>query len=100
MQNDELTFKIASSNDVWLHLKNEHGSHVIIETNGRVVPDHVLKIAGEITACTKQASCEVDYTQRRNVKRKPDGHPGQVIYVNYKTLVAEPNPHKELEVKK
>lgn len=100
LQNDELTFKIASSNDVWLHLKNEHGSHVIIETNGRVVPDHVLKIAGEITACTKQATCEVDYTQRRNVKRKPDGHPGQVIYVNYKTLVAEPNPHKELEVKK
>lgn len=100
LQNDELTFKIASSNDIWMHLKNEHGSHVIIETNGRVVPDSVLKIAGEITACTKQATCEVDYTERRNVKRKPDGHPGQVIYVNYKTLVAEPNPHKELEVKK
>lgn len=100
LQNDELTFKIASSNDVWLHLKNEHGSHTIIVTEGRTVPDKVLKIAGEITASTKQAPCEVDYTERRNVKRKPDGHPGQVIYVNYKTMVSEPNPHKDLETRK
>lgn len=100
LQNDELTFKIASSNDVWLHLKNEHGSHTIIVTEGRKVPDNVLKIAGEITASTKQAPCEVDYTERRNVKRKPDGHPGQVIYVNYKTMISEPNPHKDLETRK
>lgn len=100
LQNDELTFKVASSNDIWLHLKNEHGSHTIIVTEGRTVPDKVLKIAGEITASTKQASCEVDYTERRNVKRKPDGHPGQVIYVNYKTMISEPNPHKNLETRK
>lgn len=100
LQNEELTFKIASSNDVWLHLKNEHGSHTIIVTEGRTVPDKVLKIAGEITASTKQASCEVDYTECRNVKRKPDGHPGQVIYVNYKTMISEPNPHKNLETRK
>lgn len=96
IQNDELTFKIASSSDIWMHLKNEHGAHTIIVTEGRQVPDNVLKIAGEITASTKQASQEVDYTERRNVKRKPNGHPGQVIYVNYKTLVATPNEHKEL----
>lgn len=100
IQNDELTFKVASSNDIWLHLKNEHGSHTIIVTEGRTVPEKVLKIAGEITASTKQASCEVDYTERRNVKRKPDGHPGQVIYVNYKTMRSEPNPHKDLETRK
>ena len=95
-QNDELTFKIASSSDIWMHLKNEHGAHTIIVTEGKEVPENVLKIAGEITASTKQASHEVDYTERRNVKRKPNGHPGQVIYVNYKTLVATPNEHKEL----
>lgn len=100
IQNDELTFKVASSNDIWLHLKNKHGSHTIIVTEGRKVPDNVLKIAGEITASTKQAPCEVDYTERRNVKRKPDGHPGQVIYVNYKTMISEPNPHKNLETRK
>ncbi len=96
IQNDELTFKIASSSDIWMHLKNEHGAHTVIVTEGKEVPQNVLKIAGEITASTKQASQEVDYTERRNVKRKPNGHPGQVIYVNYKTLVATPNEHKEL----
>lgn len=96
IQNDELTFKIASSSDIWMHLKNEHGAHTIIVTEGKEVPENVLKIAGEITASTKQASQEVDYTERRNVKRKPNGQPGQVIYVNYKTLVATPNEHKEL----
>mgnify|MGYP004627443445 FL=1 len=96
IQNDELTFKIASSSDIWMHLKNEHGAHTIIVTEGKEVPENVLKIAGEITASTKQASQEVDYTERRNVKRKPNGHPGQVIYVNYRTLVATPNEHKEL----
>lgn len=100
LQNDELTFKIASSNDIWLHLKNDHGAHTIIITDGKQVPDNVLKIAGEITASTKNASCEVDYTARRNVKRKSDGHPGQVIYVNYKTMVSEPNSHKEFETRK
>ncbi len=100
LQNDELTFKTASSNDVWLHLKNEHGAHTIIVTEGKTVPEKVLKIACEITASSKQASAEVDYTQRRNVKRKPDGHPGQVIYVNYKTALVEPDRHDEYLLKK
>ncbi|MBR4800192.1 MAG: NFACT family protein [Clostridia bacterium] len=99
LQNDELTFSLASSNDLWLHLKNEHGAHTVIITEGKSVPDKVLKIAAEITASTKNASCEVDYTQRKNVKRKPNGHPGQVIYVNYKTAVATPDAHEEFLVK-
>lgn len=99
IQNDELTFKIASSNDTWLHLKAEHGAHTIIQNQGRPIPDKVLKIACEITASTKGASCDVDYTQRKNVKRKPSSHPGQVIYVNYKTIHAEPDSHLEYLIK-
>ena len=95
VQNDELTFKTASSSDIWMHLKNDHGAHTIIVTDGREVPDNVIKIASEITASTKTANVEVDYTARRNVKRKPNGHPGQVIYVNYQTVVATPNKHEE-----
>ena len=99
LQNDELTFSLASSSDTWLHIKNEHGAHTIIIAEGRQIPDKVLKIAAEITASTKTASCEVDYTQRKNVKRKPNGHPGQVIYVNYKTLVVSPDAHEEFLMK-
>ena len=99
LQNDELTFSLASSNDLWMHLKNEHGAHTVIITEGKQVPDKVLKIAAEITASTKTASAEVDYTARKNVKRKPNGHPGQVIYVNYKTAVASPDAHTEFLIK-
>ena len=99
IQNDELTFKLASSNDIWLHLKNDHGAHTIIITEGRAVPDKVIKIACEITASTKQASADVDYTTRRNVKRQPNGHLGQVIYENYKTALSKPDAHKEFLIK-
>lgn len=100
LQNDELTFKIASSNDIWLHIKNGHGAHTVIITEGRPVPDKVLKIAGEIAASNMQASCDVDYTERRNVKRKPMGHPGQVIYVNFRTMLSTPDAHEEFLIKK
>jgi len=99
LQNEEITFKIASSNDIWLHLKNEHGAHTVIITDGREVPEKVLKIACEITASTKSASANVDYTKRRNVKRKPSGHPGQVIYENYKTLLVSPDKHEEFMIR-
>ncbi len=99
LQNEELTFKLASSCDLWLHLKNDHGAHTVIITEGREVPDKVLKIASEITASTKQASADVDHTLRRNVKRQPNGHLGQVIYDNFKTVLAVPDAHTEYLIK-
>ncbi len=98
-QNDEITFRLASSNDLWLHLKNAHGAHTVIITEGKNVPDKVLMFAAEVTASTKSASAEVDYTLRRNVKRKPNGHLGQVIYVDFKTIIANPNKHEEYLLK-
>ena len=97
LQNDELTFRIASGSDIWLHVKNGHGAHVIILTEGKKVPDETIKVAAEITCSDFKGSQNVDYTERRNVKRMPNGHPGQVIYVNYKTALAIPNAHTELK---
>ncbi len=96
IQNDELTFKIASPNDIWMHLKNEHGRHTIIITNGKEVPESVLITASEITASTKTGKIAVDYTIRKNVKRINGALPGLVTYVNYNTLYVNPNPHEEL----
>lgn len=96
LQNEELTFRTASSGDLWLHLKNSHGAHVVVLTEGKPVPDGVIRVAAEIAAHTAGAPSEVDYTQRRFVKRRPAGHPGQVIYTDFKTVIATPNLHKEL----
>ena len=96
LQNDELTFRTASAGDIWLHAKNFHGAHVIIRTRGSEVPEPVIKAAAEIAAADAGAQVEVDYTFRRNVKRLPGGHPGQVVYTDYKTVIARPDKHAEL----
>ncbi len=96
LQNDELTFRTASAGDIWLHAKNFHGAHVIIRTRGSEVPEPVIKAAAEIAAANAGAQVEVDYTFRRNVKRLPGGHPGQVVYTDYKTVIARPDKHPEL----
>ncbi len=99
LQNEELTFRIASGGDIWLHTKNGHGAHVIILTEGKKVSDDTIKVAAEIACSDFSGSQNVDYTERRNVKRMPNGHPGQVIYVNYKTALATPNSHEEIKIK-
>jgi len=93
IQNDNLTFKIASTHDIWLHLKNEHGTHCIILCEGKKPQQDVIKFAAEITASSESASIEVDFTERKNVKRMPQGHPGQVTYTDFKTIIVEPNEH-------
>lgn len=98
LQNDELTFKVAGSSDLWLHVRNGHGAHVVILTEGKTPDEDVIRVASEIAACTFGSPVDVDYTERRNVKRKPSAHPGQVIYVNYQTALASPNEHEDLLV--
>ncbi len=95
IQNETLTFKMAANSDVWMHAKKYHGSHSIIKAQGKDVPKTVLNCVAEILAAQQNASTEIDFTQKKNVKRQPNGHPGQVIYENYSTVIALPNPHKE-----
>lgn len=93
-QNDRLTMKTARHEDIWLHVKDFPGSHVIIKTEGREVPDSTLEEAAGYAAWYSKArsapKVEVDYTPVRNVKKPSGAKPGMVIYVNYKTIVAAP----------
>ncbi len=92
-QNDRLTFDIAKGGDVWLHVKDFHGSHVIIVTENRPVPDGVIKAAAELAAYYSTArdadKVDVDYTERKNVKRQ-GSLLGMVVYKNYKTITVKP----------
>lgn len=94
LQNDELTLKTSSKNDIWLHTKLIHGSHVIIKTENKEVPDTTLVEAASLAAYYSKAknssNVQVDYTTVKNVKKPSGAKPGMVIYVNYKTVVVEP----------
>lgn len=93
-QNDKLTLKLARHEDIWLHIKNFAGSHVVIKTEGKEVTDSTLVEAAQYAAWFSKArsapKAEVDYTHVRNVKKPSGAKPGMVIYVNYHTVIVTP----------
>lgn len=93
-QNEELTFKTANGGDWWFHAKGIPGSHVIVKTEGKDLPDRVFEEAGALAAYYSKArgndKVEVDYIQRKHVKKAAGGAPGFVIYHTNYSLVAEP----------
>ena len=99
LQNDRLV-RSAAANDVWLHTQKYHSTHVLIVTNGKQVPDGVIKIAAEICAYYSEGQTgdkiPVDYCEKRFVKKPSKAKAGFVVYTDYKTALATPNPHTEL----
>ena len=94
VQNDQLTLRTARKSDIWLHTKNIHGTHVIIETDGKPVSDTAIIEAAQIAAAHSKAKdssqVPVDYTAVKNVSKPAGAKPGKVIYVNYKTVYVTP----------
>ena len=92
-QNEELTFKFATGNDWWFHTKGIHGSHVIVKANGEELPDRVFEEAGKLAAHYSQArgqeKVEIDYTQKKNVKKPNGSKPGFVVYYTNYSLVID-----------
>ena len=97
-QNDELTFKLASKGDIWLHAQKVHGSHVIIAANGRPVPDATITQAAQLAAYHSELrlgqNVPVDVTPVKQIKRPPAAKPGMVIYHTYRTVYV--NPYGEI----
>ena len=91
-QNEELTFKVANGGDWWFHAKGCPGSHVIVKTNGMELPDSTFEEAARLAAYYSQNrkadKVEVDYVERKHVKKVTGGKPGFVIYhTNYSMVI-------------
>ena len=96
-QNDFLTLKVAKSRDMWLHVKDIPGSHVVVPLDKEEFPDDTtLEEAAALAAYFSQAknssTVPVDYTHVRNVKKPVGAKPGMVIYENQWTLYINPDP--------
>ncbi len=95
-QNEELTFKSARKDDIWLHASKVHGSHVIIACAGQNVPDDTITQAAQLAAhyaeTTGGQNIPVDVTPVRQVKKILGGKPGMVIYHTYRTVIVNPYP--------
>lgn len=93
-QNEELTFKVANGSDWWFHAKGIPGSHVIVKTEGKELPDRTFEEAGALAAYYSKGrqneKVEIDYIQRKHVKKAAGGAPGFVIYHTNYSLMAAP----------
>ncbi len=93
-QNEELTFKTATGNDWWFHAKGIPGSHVIVKSQGKELPDRTFEEAGALAAYYSKGrdndKVEIDYIQKKHVKKAAGGAPGFVIYHTNYSLLAEP----------
>lgn len=102
-QNDELTFKFASNNDWWFHAKGMAGSHVIVKSNNEELPDRVFEEAGSLAAyyskAKEQEKVEIDYIQKKHIKKPNNANPGFVIYHTNYSLIATPDISKLTEIK-
>ena len=92
LQNDELTFQFANGNDWWFHAKGTAGSHVIVKTNGDELPDRTFEEAGRLAAHYSKNrgndKVEIDYIEKKHVKKPNGGKPGFVVYyTNYSLMI-------------
>ena len=93
-QNDYLTTVLAAKNDLWFHVKNIPGSHVILMCRGGEVSDATLMKAAALAAANSKAAdssqVPVDYTPVKFVKKPNGAKPGMVIYTTNKTVFVTP----------
>ena len=93
-QNDELTFRLANGGDWWFHAKGIPGSHVIVKTEGKELPDRVFEeaaaLAAYYSAARTSGKVEVDYVRKKEVKKPGGAAPGIVVYYTNFSMVAIP----------
>ena len=97
--NDTITFRLARSRDVWLHVQGYTGSHVIVQAENKEVPFETVLYAAQLAAAYSKAggsdNVPVDYTLKKNVW-KPKGAPaGAVNFTQQKTVYVTPSRRPE-----
>ena len=94
LQNEEITFRMADSRDIWFHANDMPGSHVLLRASGKTIdeiPDRAFEEAASLAAWyssgRSQGKVEIDYLERKNVKKPSGAAPGFVVYyTNYSIL--------------
>ncbi|MCC5911960.1 MAG: NFACT family protein [Clostridiaceae bacterium] len=92
-QNDEITLKIATKEDLWFHVKDMPGSHVLLKLEGITPSNTSILEAATLAAYYSKAKnstkVPVDYTEKKNVRKPKGAKPGMVIYDNYSTILVD-----------
>jgi len=97
-QNDNITMKLAKSDDIFMHTQKIPGSHVIIRANDGIVSKQALNegalLAAYFSKAQSSSNVPVDYTKRKNIKKPNGSKPGFVIYTTHSTIYVTPSKAK------
>jgi predicted ribosome quality control (RQC) complex YloA/Tae2 family protein len=93
LQNDQLTLKTAAKTDIWLHVKNIPGSHVIIHDPhpSQQTLLQAANLAAYFSKSQHSATVPVDYVMVKKIRKPHGARPGFVIYEGQKTLYVTPD---------
>jgi len=100
LQNDTVSSSLAEKDDLWFHVKNYHGSHVLLKAEkDRVFLDADIEAAASYAAFYSEVKggnkVEVDYTKARFIKKPNGSKPGFITYKNHTTAIVVPRPVDE-----
>lgn len=103
LENADLTFRLARPDDLWFHVQNQPGAHVILHRDDKTpAPDEDVLAAAALAALHSKArnspKVTVDYTQRKHVRKRPAAAPGLVFYTHPRSVLVEPGEPKQLAV--
>ena len=98
--NDQLTFRVARPNDLWLHAGDYPGSHVIVRNSSRSdIPHRTIieaaQLAAKFSQARKDSKVDIHYTRRKYLTKPKGSAPGLVHMSNFKTITVEPGENLE-----
>lgn len=88
LQNENLTLKFANKNDIFFHAQDVPGSHVILRGANLTENDYKIAgfLAGYYSYFKNEGYANVDYTEKKHIRKAKGTGLGMVYYDNYKTL--------------
>ncbi len=93
-ENEEVTFRLAARDDLWLHARERTGAHVILRGGEHNAPEEIVLAAASLAAYFSEGrsdtAVDVDVARPRDVRKIPGGALGRVTYRNFRTVRVEP----------
>ena len=98
--NDQLTFRLARPNDLWLHAGDYPGSHVIVRNSSRTEIPHrtvieAAQLAAKFSQASKDSKVAIHYTRRKFLSKPKGSAPGLVRMSSFKTITVAPGESLE-----
>jgi predicted ribosome quality control (RQC) complex YloA/Tae2 family protein len=93
--NDNLTFRVAQPNDLWMHAGDYPGSHVVVRNPTRKEIPHrtiieAAQLAGRFSQASEDTKVVVHYTERKFLSKPKGAAPGLVRLSRFRSITIEP----------